>query len=317
MSAYKSYSVIFTSIIYLIFLFFIGCDTEPSSPALPTINNPSFQQNPEMTSTDTSVLRVWEWENITIPSYTYPDATAFGDGLFVDVAFDTLGVFIRDDHMYFHLDPESPITPDSSISPNNYRSEIHTMPWNIEHPLGTEQWMGWKYIFCESYVIDPSSPITIFQNHPGIIGMSPAIELEIAREGQVIGALGGEIQIINAPNNTRYLTDFRPVAGDTLDIVIQVVHDLGSNGYFRVWFNDELVHEEVASTVYDGYEFGGNNKWGVYHHNFNDDPTEVVSSLDAGAGLVELAMGTLRLLTRGSDHFEYRTNAFDLVTPNQ
>ena len=262
---------------------------------------------------DSSIVRTWMWDTITIPPYTYPEATAFGNGLFVNTAYDTMGVSIVGDRMRFNLNPIDPPPPSDTLSPNNYRSEIRTDPWNIDHPLGTEQWMGWRYYFPDNYVIDSTSPITIYQNHPGIRGLSPMIELEIAAFERPYPAQGGEIQVVNV--NERIVYPVRPMAGDSLDVVIHLVYGLGKNGLTQVWLNGELYHDKIEQTVYTDYPWGGNNKWGIYHHTFYYSPEDVQSSIDAGAGFMELLMGPLRLMTRTSDHPEYKLNAYDLVKP--
>ena len=99
-------------------------------------------------------------------------------------------------------------------------------------------------------------------------------------------------------------------------MVIHVVYGLESTGLLQVWLNGEMVYDRKVSTVFDGYEWGGNNKWGIYHHTFNGNPEAVQASLDIGAGKVELAMGTLRMLTRTPEHDEYQTNAYHFVKPD-
>jgi len=262
-------------------------------------------------------LRVYKWSKIQPPVYDWKDGGAFAGNLFVDVAFDPAGVTIKGEQIRFYVAPSYPPTPAGGGSPHNYRSEIHTMPWEIRHPLGTEQWMGWRYTFGENYVIDPTSPITIFQNHPGIRGESPQFELEIAALDDPRPAIGGEIQIVNAANGDRIVTPVKPEAGETLDVVIHVVYGEGSKGAMQVWLNGELYYDEAVSTVYTPYPFGGNNKWGVYHHTFNDSPTDVEASIAAGSGIVELFMGPLRMITRSTDSPHYLKNAFDLVRPDQ
>lgn len=288
--------------------------------SLPHIKNDSPDiENPgdtlKLVSKDKSTLKEWHWNNIQIPNYTWQDGAAFGDGLFIDIAFDPAGVTKHGNQLRFLVDPT--ITPQGTPSPYNFRSEIHTDPWPIYHPLGTEQWIGWVYTFGDDYVVDPTSPITIFQNHPSIHGLSPQIELELAALNSPSPAVGGEIQVVNEASSDRILYPIKPQAGDHLEVVIHVIWGLGQEGLLQVWLNDTLYYNEKTSTVYEDYPWGGNNKWGVYHHTFNDSSSDVQSSLDAGAGRVELFMSTLRLLTRTPDHEEYKLDAYDLVRPKQ
>jgi len=272
--------------------------------------------DPEPLPADSFDVRVWKWNDVFIPPYTWPDGTPFGNGLYVDVAMDPNGVTIVGDLLRFYVDPVFPPPPPNAVSRNNYRSEIRTAPWNIEHPLGTEQWIGWRYQFGESYVIDPTSPITIYQNHPGVEELSPQFELEIAARNRPAPAKGGEIQVVNSANDDRIVYPVRPRAGETLDVVIHVIYGIHSAGLLQVWLNGTLFYDKAVSTVYREYSWGGNNKWGIYHHTFNESPADVQSSLAAGAGKVELFMGTLRLLTRTPHDPAYRTKAYHLVRPD-
>ncbi len=291
---------------FLLGIFSLGCQPVTPSNGLVSAPPPS----------DSFRVRVWKWEQVIIPSYTWPEGTPFGHGLYVDVAMDPHGVTIVGNLLRFYVNPVSPPPPPNAGSPNNYRSEIRTAPWNIEHPLGTEQWIGWRYHFGESYVIDPTSPITIFQNHPGVEGFSPQFELEIAARNRPSPAKGGEIQVVNSANEERIVYPVRPRAGETLDVVIHVIYGIHSAGLLQVWLNGELFYNKRVSTVYEEYPWGGNNKWGIYHHTFNDSPADVQSSLAAGAGKVELFMGSLRLLTRTPDDPGYKTRAYHLVLPD-
>lgn len=284
---------------------------EPSTEVNDTIN-----ESPTTSAIKYSTPRVWDWSRLELPAYSWPEGVAFGDGLYVDVAFDPTGVSIVDEQLRFYIDPLSPATPAEASSEFNYRSEIHTEPWPINHALGIEQWIGWEYTFGDDYVIDPTSPITIFQNHPGVRGLSPQIELELAALDSPRPAQGGEIQVVNEASSDRILYPITPEAGDRLQVVIHVIYGLGTDGLLQVWLNDTLYYDEKTSTVYEDYPWGGNNKWGIYHHTFNDSAADVQSSLDIGAGKFELLMGSLKLLTRNPKHPEYGMDAFYLVDPN-
>ncbi len=266
-------------------------------------------------SNDVSTLKVWDWNTINIPPYSWAEGTLFGDDLYVNIAFDPSGVSTHGNDLRFSIDPLN--VPQGTPSPYNFRSEIHTAPWPINHPLGTEQWIGWVYTFGDDYIIDPTSPITIFQNHPGINGLSPQIELEIAALNTPSPALGGEIQVVNEASSDRIVYPVKPKAGDKLEVVIHVIYGIGTEGLLQVWLNDELYYNKKTSTVYQDYPWGGNNKWGIYHHTFNDSEADVQSSLNIGAGKFELFMSPLRLLTRTPDHEEYELSAYNLVRPEQ
>ncbi|MFK7772860.1 MAG: heparin lyase I family protein [Saprospiraceae bacterium] len=294
--------------ILLVLMALNGCNNNP-------LGDGTLVLEPPPVSMDPSSVTAWTWDTITIPPYSYPDGAAFGPGLFINTAYDTMGVSIVGDRMRFDLNPITPTPPAGSSSPHNYRSEIHTDPWQINHPLGTEQWIGWRYDFSDDYVIDPTSPITIFQNHPGIGGLSPILELEIAGQNDPAPALGGEIQVVNV--NDRIIYPVTPLAGQSLDVVIHIVYGLGDDGLTQVWLNGQLYHDKIEQTVLTDYPWGGNNKWGIYHHTFKNSPSDVQASINAGAGFVELFMGTLRMITRAPGHPEYKLDAYDLVKPGQ
>ncbi len=304
-------SIYFQKLVWLPVLFFGfgigGC--QPSEPMLNEGYNVPL-------ATDASDVITWDWSQVHLPAYNWPDGTAFGNGLYTDVIADPQGVSIENGRMRFFVNPVEPPPPIEVGSPFNYRSEIRTAPWNIEHPIGTEQWLGWRYHFGDNYQIDPTAPITIFQNHPGVVDQDPLFELEIAAFGRPEPALGGEIQVVNAANNDRIIYPVRPKAGGILDVVVHVIYGHGTDGLLQVWLNGELHHWVRGATIYKDYPWGGNNKWGIYHHTFNNSPDDVATSLDAGIESVEIYMGNLKMLTRTADHPEYETNAYQLVKPN-
>lgn len=266
-------------------------------------------------SLDDSKLRTWNWRDLHIPPYSWDEGSSFGDGLHTDIAYDDQSVKIEGDQLRFRVHPLSPAPPSDASGDFNFRSEIRTAPWRIRHPLGTEQWIGWSYTFGENYVPDHTSPITIFQNHPGISGLSPVFEVTIAKRHNHLQNPGGEVEFVNKGNDDREnYSKFRPMAGDKLKIVVHVVYGIGEDGLLELWLDDELVYSKRVSTVYGNHQYGGNNKWGVYHHTFNGSESSVYSSLDIGAGDVELKMSSLRLLTRTPSDTEYRTNAFEMVS---
>ena len=73
----------------------------------------------------------------------------------------------------------------------------------------------------------------------------------------------------------------------------------------------------MRTTVLQDYPWGGNNKWGIYHHTFKNSLPDVQASINAGAEFVELYMGPLRLMTRSPSHPEYKLDAYHLVDPRQ
>lgn len=260
-----------------------------------------------------TTLQVWDWSAMDLPIHPWADETKFGDDFYVDSAYDPAAVTLVGKNLRFFVDPIVPANQDPEKF--NYRAEIHTAPWPIEHALGTEQWLGWEYTFGSDYKIDETSPITIFQNHPGVRGLSPQIELEIAALNTPSPAQGGEIQIINEPNGDRLVTNVKPIAGDRLKVVIHIIYGIEGEGLLTVWLNGQKYYDKKVSTVYSEHPWGGNNKWGIYHHTFNGSESNVATSLENGAENVELFMGTLRTWTRSPGHPDYGNDAYELVRP--
>ncbi len=265
----------------------------------------------------------WQWNRLNIPAYSWPKGTAFGPGLYVDVAYDPNGVSIVGDHLRFVVDPVYPAPPADALTLYNYRSEIRTAPWPIRHPLGTEQWMGFYYLFPEDYQINTTTPIIIYQNHPGIQGFPPQFELEIAARNRPRPATGGEIQVVNHTNGSdpqnphrgdRFVYPVRPLAGDTLSITLHVVYGRGPKGLLQVWLNDSLYYNRRTSTVFATHQWGGNNKWGIYHHSYkHSDVRWEANTIRHTKFWME--MGPLRLLTRHPHHPKYLEDAYELVRP--
>ncbi|MGI9542338.1 MAG: heparin lyase I family protein [Cyclobacteriaceae bacterium] len=274
-------------------------------------------------SQTSNTFRTWRWDQVIIPAYTWPRGTAFGDGLYVDAAFDPKGVQIVDEKLRFVVNPNSPSPPAGAKIEHNYRSEIRTVPWPIKHPLGTEQWIGFHYEFPDDYTVDSTSPIIIYQNHPGITGLPPQFELELAAFNRPRPAIGGEVQIVNHTNGIdpayphrgdRVVCAVKPLAGDTLKVVIHVVYGRDDQGLLQVWLNEQLYYDRQTSTVFSNYQWGGNNKWGIYNHTHKSGE-DVTSSLRAGVTSMTIYMGTLKLLTRYPGQSQYLENAYNLVKP--
>ena len=193
--------------------------------------------------------------------------------------------------MRFYVKPTQPAeylvgTP----YPFHYRAEFTRNPWPIRVPLGTEEWLGFSYIFPtrEEGFRQNQTPVAIYQNHPerlpGMEQNPPAFYIEIAYPNQLRNAkdpsyytpLGGEIMIINKIRGIRWVVPgVRAVAGARIDFVIQIVYGLENDGLLNVWVNGKLItfpgNSKVAAgnvggTVWPYVPVGGNSKLGLYHH---------------------------------------------------
>jgi len=260
-----------------------------------------------------------DWKNISLPADGLPDARRFAnDRLRSSTAFDAFSRTLANDKMKIVVDSKVPVDPSVSSNQYHYRAEFTEWPWRINLPAGTEQWVGWSYYFATDYV-HAVSPISIFQNHAGGSNSTPTFQLELTRPGQLKGALGGEIQVINncSSPTVRKLTTIRPNPGDRLDIILHVIYGRDGNGLLEFWINGTKIHSQIGSTIYPAPEnWGGNNKWGIYHHTWTD-PAQVQLNITAGHTKFELLMGTLRQLTRFPGEAAYTIDPKATVDPAQ
>jgi hypothetical protein len=258
-----------------------------------------------------------DWSTIKLPTKGLPDGTRFANNkLRSNVAYDPLAYSIVQGKMRMVVDSQVPVDPTISSAQYHFRTEFTEWPWQINLQEGTEQWAGWSYYFPADYVYSVQ-PISIFQNHAGGSNPDPAFQLELTFQGQLQGAKGGEIQVINDTSNpmVRKMTKFRPKPGDRVDIVCHVIHARGTNGLLEFWINGVQVHTQVGNTIWPAPEnWGGNNKWGIYHHTWTD-PANVQLDIAAGHKKFALLMGNLRQITRSPSDPNYRKDSRISVDP--
>jgi hypothetical protein len=272
-------------------LTFNSCNVDVEEEVASDAKSAELNQKTSATAEVTGLTR-FKMANLAIPSGGLPDGKRFYTNgiLRANVAYYPYGVMKENrngiDRIRFYVKPTSPTqylvgTP----YPYHHRAEICRYPWRISTPLGTEEWLGFSYIFpgTDESFKQNQTPVSIFQNHDGVNG-PPTVQLEIAYPGQLFSPtkpyyntpLGGEIMIINNVRGIRWVASgVRVTAGCRLDIVIQLVYGTGSNGIFNVWINGKLQTwpgnptipaGNVGSTVFSNALFGGNSKLGLYHH---------------------------------------------------
>ena len=88
--------------------------------------------------------------------------------------------------------------------------------------------------------------------------------------------------------------------------------ELHRKALLQVWIDDVSVYDKQVSTVYPGSPWGGNAKWGIYHHRWRNGP-DVQNSLDQGITHIETFMGPLRMITRYPGDPDYGKDSYDLV----
>jgi hypothetical protein len=217
----------------------------------------------------------------------------------------------------FYVKPTQPTTYLLGTQyPYHHRAEFTRYPWKICLPLGTEEWLGFSYIFptASEGFTQNQTPVSIYQNHAGRIdGQTenpPAFYIEIAYPGQLKSysdpnyntPLGGEIMIINNVRGIRWVVPgVRVTAGARINFIIQIVYGLGNAGLLNVWINGNLAtfqgNGKVAagnagSTVWPpvlstDVAVGGNSKLGLYHHQLR---FEQYVTLNASKGHTHMRM---------------------------
>lgn len=267
---------------------------------------------------DVTGQKVWCWENISIPEFkNKKGASVSNKQLSIDSECYEKQVAIVGNRLRFNINPTTPNTDKSWCQRDfNMRAEIRTAPWNIRHPLGTEEWFGWSYTFGENYIIDQNNQWLFFQVHHGVVGDSPHTELMVIKEGQFEGHNAGEIFVVNNANYPDYHpTGIIPKAGETLDIVVHTIWGNATNGLLQVWINGKSLYDRQVATVYAAHPWGGNAKWGIYKWPWKKE-SNVKNSLQQGITNLETYMGTLRIITREPSDVDYLSDACALVAPD-
>ena len=263
--------------------------------------------------------KVWCWSNIEIPEYSSKTGVELANGqLFIDSECYEKQVTEENGQLKFSISHKEPYVGNWCSNNFNFRAEVRTAPWNVQHPVGTEEWFGWSYTFGKDYQIDKYNQWMFFQVHGGIVGENPLISLQINAQN-FKGALPGEIYVVNAANNPGpniYIpTGFFPKANQRLNIVVHVIWGDSEKGLLEVWIDNKKVCSEKGRTVFSFHPFGGNAKWGIYKWPWKHK-TRVKQSLSQGIKKLETYMGPLRVITRKPDDKGYGANSYSLVVPD-
>jgi len=265
-----------------------------------------------------SGLKTWCWSDITLPTYSGTKGVSFSNGeLVIDSECNVNALSIDNGQLHFFVDPINPPVDKSWCSRDyNMRAEVRTRPWDVRNPLGTEEWFGWSYTFGDDYIIDQNNQWKCFQVYPGPEGLSTNIALEIIHGDQFNGHQAGELYITrhSGSNVTYFPSGITPRAGDTLDIVVQVIWGDSSNGLYKVWINGGLLLNQQAATTHPNTPWGGNAKWGIYKRAW-ENVEQVQKSLNQGITHVNTSMGNLRMITRFPGDVNYGKNSYSEVVP--
>ena len=265
-------------------------------------------------------LKSWCWGDIAIPSGSSSGRDTFSNGqLALSVECSANQVISAGDRLKFLLNPTSPV-PSSWCNRNyNIRSEIRTMPWEVNHSSGTEEWIGWDYKW-EDYSIDRSSTYIFYQAHSGVVGTQPLLSLQIRSHG--FGQPAGGLWLANSsqiePGGSQPLTsnytNITPQEGQTMKFVLRVIWGGEGTGLYQLWVDGVLVVDVAEATVRPSNPVGGNSKFGIYYPSWNS-ASNVNASAVAGITKIETSMGALRMITRKPSDPNYGKNSYEEVAP--
>lgn len=259
-------------------------------------------------------LKTWCWGEVQLPAYTGKTSTFSNGQLGIDSECNENQITNVGNELRFFVNPNTP----SQVWCNNdfnMRAELMTRPWQVNNPKGTEEWIGWSYRFGDDYKPDNQNPWLFFQMHQGVSG-SPPVELAVV-PSRLYGAQDGEVVVINHANKTetdRTRTGVITEAGSKLNIVVHVIHDLGSNGLLQVWINGNKVYDKRVGTIYSASPWGGNSKFGIYKWPWRES-SGVQKSLQQGIEHVETFMGPLRIITRHPGDTQHGKDSYSEVSP--
>ncbi len=262
-------------------------------------------------------LKIWCWEEIDVPTGEIGGGDIFSnDQLALSIECNPNQVIKEENRLKFVLNPISPSPADWCSNDFNIRSEIRTMPWEINSPAGTEEWFGWSYGFGENYSIDKENPWAFFQVHDGTIGISPLISFWIMNENGPGGGNAGEIHVVNTTSGTNNYatTGIIPEAGKKYNIVVHVIWGDESKGLLEVWIDGSVVYNKKIRTIRTNNPVGGNAKFGIYKWPWAND-ANVQKSLEQGIESLETYMGPLRAITRRPNDSDYGKNSYAQVQP--
>lgn len=269
---------------------------------------------------------VWATENgIVYPAVTQK-SNSFGNG---DLLTDSDG---NQDHIIidssgwinFDVVASSPVPEYWGEGDGNFRGEIRRVPWAASLrpgtnlvPLGTEQWIGFRYRFNDSYVIDTHADWIFWQNMAAGPSDSPMMELLVIRDGQFTGHDAGEIYLANRGQSPTLYTPLgiTPVAGDKLDIVLHIIFDNNdTDGLIEIWINRDQVYSDNIRNTIQGEDYGGNNKFGIYK-SFWRNQFDIDESANVGVSSISTSMGNLRILQYNANDPVRTGDEYNMVKP--
>ncbi len=258
--------------------------------------------------------KVWCWGDVAVPSGAGSGRELFSNGqLKISSECSENQITNDGDRVKFRINPLTPEASDWCNNSFNMRAEISTQPKDVRHALGTEEWFGWNYTFGDDYVIDKHNPWLFFQIQQGVAG-SPPISLHIESDTSLGGAANaGEFWIINlaaANSQDKYInTGIIPRAGETLNLVVHVIHGGENNGLLEVWESGELLYTNQVRTVYSDTPWGGHAKFGIYKWRWRNE-SDIQLSLQSGVTHLETYLGAVRMITRKPGDSEYLKNSY-------
>ncbi|WP_276168406.1 heparin lyase I family protein [Zobellia alginiliquefaciens] len=263
-------------------------------------------------------LKEWCWQDVDLPTYSgKKGATLIQNQLSINSECSEGQITVQDKMLKFRVEPTNPQPRDWCSNEYNFRAELSTSPWPVNHEKGTEEWFGWTYTFGDDYIVDSKIPWLFFQVHEGTVGLPPLVALWCMNENGPGSGKVGEIHVVNNAErykNKYFPTGVTPVAGQTISVVVHIVYGDAFNGLLQVWINGNMVHDRKARTVRASNEVGGNAKWGIYKWRWSKE-NGVRQSAQQNIHHLETYLGPLKIVTRKANDLEYGKSAYSLVSP--
>ena len=270
-------------------------------------------------------LKTWCWGDFAKEINGLANEAFIDDGkLFTSVHYYNQAenykpVEVLGSRIHFRVNPNSAV-PYGSKDTHNYRSEVRDAPWDVNHPVGTEQWWGFDYLFGDEYVPD-ELPWIMWQTHGSFSNpVNPMTSLQIGPTNYGRNTNGrGELFVTNhaiSTKNAKFTpTGIIPQAGQTLNIVIHMVWGQNDTGLYQVWVDGVKVYDEQERTVYVEHPEGGYWKLGIYKWRWKDQ-SNINISASRGISELKTSIGPLKVIKKSPSNPTYMADEYNTVKPN-
>lgn len=259
----------------------------------------------------------YDSKEIVLPE-TVPDGMRFGPtdgngGMMMRTSVDPEntqgGLQIVDGRYIFSVD----LTKGAYDSNGNlskqppYRSEFTDWPWMLNLPAGTFEQISFEYMMTTP--VNMQTPVSVFQSYARASSTEVngvCQQLEMAGKNQCTNSSQkpGQIQIINQcaiqPNGKglRIWTDFVPQQNVPFIVTLSLLHQTKDRGgFFKVVIDGETYYESTETTLYPGFPYASQPKFGIYHHYLRTNAQDWLKpNLDAGHTKCQMTMGPVSII---------------------